>query len=272
MKKLILIFLFPGYLIFPGNGWAHQPPLKIVRSQRIEARKDIDVLVISIKGAFGENRRPDYYFELQSNGKLLMLKGDSEQNMLEVRAGKLPLRLVRRVFRVAKMPSVLYARDTDPGEIMFSDSDWVNVGIVTKGRVKNYIGWAYTEEIKDYPAEFQSLLQELKAKGEMMLKASYIKALVWARAVDSQRVRAIEEDRKVNIRFHLVSQESLKNIHALKQAFYTPGRIFPIKDDAELKKFMELSRAAHPKSEGGGGIFKTQEGKHYEVWMYASRP
>src|SRR5215211_2424035 len=85
------------------------------------------------------------YFDLQSDGRFVFAEGDDYSTMKVVRSGILPGKLVRRAFQIVDKPSVLNAHDTDSGEPILSDSDWVSVGLMRGAKVKAIGGWGFQE-------------------------------------------------------------------------------------------------------------------------------
>jgi hypothetical protein len=128
-----------------------------------------DAVWVSIMARLDEPGGLNYYLDIQCDGRFLLAKSDKyDFKKREIRSGLLAPEVVRRAFRIITNPSVLNARDTDPGEPMFSDSDWVNIGLMTDGKVQRMGGWAFAEEFKDYPVEFRNLINELKAVAETL--------------------------------------------------------------------------------------------------------
>jgi hypothetical protein len=179
--------------------------------------------------------------------------------MKVVRFGVLPEKLVRRAFHIVGKPPVLNADDTEPGEPIFSDSDWVSIGLMIRGKVRANGGWAYQEELKDFPAEFRELIRELRSVAAKLPQATNIKALLSAAMVDPKRIESIGRDR-----FIALDEEGLDRLPTLRQAVSMSRRMVAVKDEAQMSRFAELARRMNPQSPYWG-LYKIGEHGFYEV-------
>ncbi|MFC2032117.1 hypothetical protein ACFLUS_01915 [Chloroflexota bacterium] len=128
------------------------------------------------------------YMDLERNGELLAVRGNLNSGIGEVRTGKLSVYIANEAFDIINTPAVLNARDTDPGEQMLSQSEWVNIGIMVNQKLKPTSPWGYTEEMEDYPLEVQQLLIELNELVKTMpLATPRIEAFLFAETVSPQR-------------------------------------------------------------------------------------
>src|SRR6185503_7131560 len=168
MKRILPLLVCLGHLLIPAPVISQQIPTAV----RDKPSSVIDALWISILPTRGQFRS---YFDLQSDGRFIFAEGDSI-TMKAPRSGIVSKKLVHRAFQIVSKPSVLNAVDTDPGETIFSDSDWVSIGLMTGGKVKKRGGWMYRgEEMKDFPAEFQQLMKELRSIAARLPQATNIK-------------------------------------------------------------------------------------------------
>ena len=181
------------------------------------------------------------YFDLQSDGRFIFAEGDPS-NLKVIRAGDIPKMLVRRAFQIVGKPSVFKASDTDPGEPIFSDSAWVSVGLMAGGKVMARGGWAYQEELKDFPQEFQQLIRELRSVAARLPQATNIKALLSASVADEWRVKLIGRDR-----FFTLDQAMLDKLPSLKEAILMSRRMVAV-DETQMSRLTELARRIQPQS------------------------
>lgn len=209
----------------------------------------------------------DRFLDVQHDGQIFMVKGFPNRAALEVRAGPIPDALIQRAFRILTSPAIVNARDTEPGEEIFSDSFWVSVGMVIKGTVTFSQPWGYTEELKDYPAEFQQLLVELTASAENLPIASEIKAIIVADGVDPERRRSIQDDPRKFYAFVELDDAALRQIPTLERAIGMPHRLLPVKDDSELDRIVAYFGESNPQSVGRS-LFLTVNGQSYQIEFY----
>src|SRR5687768_4825567 len=146
LKQTLSLVVSLGYLFIPIAGISHERLSESSRQQKQESVV-VDALWINIipsRMNFPPGKYPKVsYFDLQSNGRFVFAEGDDPAFIEIVRSGILSKQFVRRAFQIVDKPSVLNARDTEPGEPIFSDSDWVNVGLSMSGKVKADGGWAF---------------------------------------------------------------------------------------------------------------------------------
>lgn len=202
------------------------------------------------------------YFDLQSDGRFVFAEGNESAFMKVIRSGVLPEKLVRRAFQIVGKPSVLNADDTDPGEPIFSDSQWVSVGLMAGGKVRARGGWAYQEEIKDFPTEFQRLIGELRSVAAKLPQATNIKALLSADVVEEKRVDLIGRDR-----FIALDEVALDKLSVLKQAVLMSRRMVAVEDETQMSRLAELARRINPQSKYWG-LYKIGEQGFYEIGAY----
>jgi len=243
-----------------------QEPLYESTREQKEESLPVDALWLNIlasKRNFIPGKYPQSsYFDVQSNGRFVFAEGDQSSTMKVVRSGTLPEMLVRRAFQIVNKPSVLNAVDTDPGEPIFSDSDWVSIGLMLGGKVKARGGWAYQEEVKDFPAEFRKLIAELRSFAATLPQAANIKALLSAAAVDRKRVESIGRDR-----FIALDEERLDRLPALRQAVLMSRRMVAVEDETQMRRLAELARQMKPES-AYWGLYSIREKGFYEVAAY----
>ena len=243
---------------------SQQPVSESSRKQQKDSRV-VDALWINIKASENSplGKFPQaYYFDLQSDGRFVFAEGDDYSTMKVVRLGVLPEKLVRRAFHIVSKPSVVNAHDTDPGEPIFSDSDWVSIGLMLDGKVKARGGWAYQEEFKDFPAEFRELIPELKSVAAKLPQATNIKALLSADVVEPWRMKLIDLDH-----FIVLDEEGLNRLPALRQAVSMSRRMVAVEDEAQMSQFAELARRINPQSVYSAG-YKIEGRGYYEVGAY----
>jgi hypothetical protein len=239
-------------------------PFAVVSQERLsESSGKVDALWISVLPAFkdfGSDKRPQSsYFDLQSDGRFLFAEGDDYSSMKVVRSGVLPQKFVRRAFQIVDKPAVWNARDTDAGEPILSDSEWVSVGLMVKGNVKARGGWGYQEEIKDFPTEFRKLISELRSIAAKLPQATNIKVLLSAAVVQTKRVELIGEDH-----FIVVDEEQLDRLPALRQAIVTSRRMVAVHDEIEMSQFAEFARRMNRKF-AYRGLYRIEGHGFYEV-------
>lgn len=268
MKKTLPLLICLVHLLIPIAVMSQQPSSDSSRKQKTNSRA-VDALWISIlpsKIDFPPGKYPQsIYFDVQSDGRFVVAEGDDPTILKVVRSGVLPEKLVRRAFQIVNQPAVLNADDTEPGEPIFSDSDWVSVGLMIGGNVKASGGWAYQEEIKDFPAEFRNLVAELKSIAAKLPQATKIKALLSAGVVDAQRVESIGRNKFIGL-----DEEGLNRLPALKQAILTSRRIIAVEDEAQMSQFAELARRMTSEFPYWG-LYKIGE-QFYEVGSYYLKP
>lgn len=219
-----------------------------------------DALWISILPSLRESgiNQQASYFDLQSDGRLFFAAGDPI-NLQVLRSGVVPKMLVRRAFKIVGKPSVLNASDTDAGEPILSDSEWVSVGLMKGGKVRAHGGWGYREEIEDFPADFQQLIRELRSLASKLPQTTNIKALLSASAANEKRVGSIGQDR-----FITLDQAALDKLPVLKEAILMSRRIVAVEDETQMSRLTELARQMNPQSKYWG-LFKLGEQGYYEI-------
>jgi hypothetical protein len=267
MKRSLFVSVCVAFFIFPADAIS-QRSLSTPSGKQRQAPRVTDALWINILPStrpFPRGKPPQaYYFDLQSDGRFVYARGDESERMEVLRSGILSKKLVRRAFQIVAMPSVLKATDTDPGEPIFSDSDWVSIGLMTGKELKAPGGWAYQEELKDFPVEFRELVKELKSIGEQLPEALNIRMLLSAVVVDDQRAKAIGPDR-----FIALDEAGLDELPALRQALSMSRRMIPV-EDSQLKKLGQLAQRMNAQV-SYWGLYKIGGKEFYEVGKYYLR-
>jgi len=268
MKRSLPLLICLAHLFIPIAVISQEPLSESSRKQRKESPV-IDALWINIlpsRRDFIPGKYPQAsYFDLQSDGRFVFAEGDEYSTMKIVRSGILPEKFVRRAFQIVDKPSVLNADDTDPGEPIFSDSDWVSVGLMIEGKVKASGGWAYQEEIKDFPAEFRKLIAELRSIAAKLPYATNIKALLSAAVVDRKRVESIGRDR-----FIALDEERLEGLPALMQAILMSRRMVAVEDETQMSRLAELAKRMNPES-AYWGLYTIRGQGFYEIGAHYLR-
>ena len=245
MRRFLPLLFCLAHLFMPIVVTSQKPLSESSRQQKKQSPV-IDALWINIlpfRGDFIPGKYPKAtYFDLQSDGRFVFAEGDDPSILEVVRSGIVSEKLVRRAFQIVDKPSVLDADDTDPGEPIFSDSDWVSVGLMIDGKLKASGGWAYQEEIKDYPVEFRNLVAELKRVAASLPLATTIKALLTAAEVETKRVESMGRDRYI-----VLDEERLKLLPVLKQAILMSRRMVAV-DETQMSRLAELAKLMDPKS------------------------
>lgn len=253
MKRILLLVLCLAHLLMPAPVISQQIPTTLRHPSPA-----IDALWICILPTRGQLRS---YFDLQSDGRFIFAEGDSITEKAP-HSGIVSKKLVQRAFQIVSKPSVLNAVDTDPGETIFSDSDWVSIGLMTGGTVKKRGGWMYRgEEMKDFPAEFQQLMGELRSIATKLPQSTNIKALLSAEVVDEKRLGLIGRDR-----FIALDEAALEKFPALKQAVLMSRRMVAVDDEAQMSRLAELARRMNPASKYWGWYKIGQS--FYEIGAY----
>ena len=265
MKRTLPLLICLAHLLIPTLAISQQPASRSSVKQQTDSSA-VDALWISIMPSrrdFRPGKRPkDVYFDLQSDGKFVFAEGDEPRIMKVVRCGVVPETLVRRAFQIVGKPSVLNAVDRDPGEPIFSDSDWVSIGFMAGGKVKALGGWAYQEEIKDFPREFQQLIEELRSVAAKLPPATNIKALLSAARVAEWRLKSMRRDR-----FIALDEATLNRLPVLKQAVFMSQRIIAVEDESQMNGLAELAKQMDPKAKYWG-LYKIGEQRFYEIGAY----
>ena len=276
MKRTCRARLHTLMLLYPLLLTAVLMPASSVARQKQAVSASPDALWINIIPSQKDFRPnwppPDFYLDLQSDGKFLFASGYKFGGQKSLLRGTLPRETVLRAFHIVSQPSVLNARDIGPGEPIFSDSDWVSIGLMVDGQVKAQGGWVYQEELKDYPLEFQKLLAELKSAAEKMAGASNIKMLFSAQAVDKRRLKYLDPDG-----FITLDEASLNALPSLRRAIETAHRMVAIEDDGQMRKLAELARqksqqAAYTGQSPFWGLYRIAPDQYYELDPYYWRP
>jgi hypothetical protein len=236
-----------------------------------EARQTSDAVWISIRISRPRaGNDSDFYFDLQREGTILVFKRRSHFSSKEESgfySGVLPASVARRIFQVVSAPEVLNARDAGSGEQIFSESDWVNVGAMIGAKFKQAPLWGFTEELKDYPAQFQRAVEELKRLAGSFPKATDVKQLVSADPVNDKRAQAIRSDPRRFYNIIDLPERTVAEMPALKQARANLQRIIPIKSNGELQQLLSLAKESNLKGTGEG-FFLTISGKSYQIRLY----
>lgn len=262
MTMTLPLIICLACLLIPTAAISQQPLSESTREQKKDFRS-VDALWINILPSrieFSAGKHPQVsYFDLQSDGRFIFAAGDEFSAMKVLRSGVLPQKLVQRAFRIVDKPSILNATDTEPGEPIHSDSDWISVGLMTAGgKVKAKGGWGYREELKDFPAEFRELIGELKSAAARLPQATNIKALLSAAVVDAWRIDLIGRDQ-----FIALDEASLDRLPALKQAISMSRRMVVVEDKTQLTRLAELARRMNPQSTYWG-LYKIGK-EYYEI-------
>src|SRR5688572_6222511 len=146
MKRTLRLGMCLVQLFLPTPLFSQQP-LSVSSRKQTKSSPAVDALWINVLPslrhlAHGRHSHASY-FDLQRDGKFVFAQGDEFSAMKLVRSGVISKILVHRAFQIVAKPSVLKAKDTDSGEPMLSDSDWVSIGLMIGGKVKAEGGWAY---------------------------------------------------------------------------------------------------------------------------------
>ena len=182
------------------------------------------------------------YLDLGRNGEFLFKK--HLQGKTELRFGNLTENVVNKAFKILDTRGVLNAKDSGEGEPLFSQSEWIRVGMVINGKLK----FSQSAPIEDFPLDFQQLLKELKQSAEKQPVAQNIKAFLTAENVDSQRAQSIKSDPRKFFNFISVSEEELNTAPAIKNAIGALGRQVPVRNTSELQKIEEYIKLSNLKS------------------------
>lgn len=241
------------------------------KQKKQESQQASDAVWISIRVSRpAANNDSDFYFDLQRDGTILVLRQRvyfATKGERDLRLGVLSGSVAKRIFQIISAPSVLEARDTETSEQMDSTSDWVNVGARIGGQLKQAPLWGFTEEFKDYPAQFQQVIEELKRIAETLPQTTDVKKLIVASPVDDKRAQAIRDDPRRFFNIMNLSEKEAAELPAMSQAQRTPWRMIPIKNDDEVQRLLDLAKKASPRSTGGG-FFLTIAEKAYEIRLY----
>jgi len=262
MKRTLPLLICLAQLFMPIAVISQEPLSKSSHKQKNDPPA-VDALWINVIPAFkdfgSDKRHQFFYFDLQSDGRFVFAEGDDYSSMKLVRSGVLPPKLVRRAFQIVDKPSVWNAHDTDAGEPILSDSEWVSVGVMIKGNVKARGGWGYQEEIKDFPAEFRKLISELRSVAAKLPQATNIKVLLSAAVVQEKRVELIGRER-----FIVVDEAQLDRLPALRQAIVMSRRMVVVPDDTQMSRFAEFAKRTNRDS-AYRGLYRIQGHGFYEL-------
>jgi hypothetical protein len=271
MKRTLPLLICLAHFFTPIAVISQPPVSESSRKQKGDSPA-VDALWITVVPAFkdfgSDKRPPSSYFDLQSDGRFVFAEGDDYSSMKVVRSGILSQKLVRRAFQIVDKPSVWNAHDTDAGEPILSDSEWVSVGLMINGNVKARGGWGYQEEIKDFPAEFRKLISELRSIAAKLPQATNIKVLLSAALVQTKRVELIGEDH-----FIVVDEEQLDRLPALRQAIVMSRRMVVVQDEPQMNRFAEFARRMNRES-AYRGLYRIQGHGFYELeapYLYGAR-
>ena len=224
-------------------------------NQNIE--KPIDALWISTNFF---QKTDKLYIDLQRDGKFFSKR--EVQGKTEVRFGSLTQDVINQAFKAVDTRGVLNAKDSGEGEPLFSQSEWVKVGMSIDGKTK----FSQSAPIEDFPSDFQQLLKDLKLLAEKQVVAQDIKAFIFAELVDSQRAKSIREDPRKFFVFVEIKESDLIAIPSAKNAIGTVGRQIPLRDNAELQKIEEYIKLSNLKSISKE-FFITFDGKSYQLQL-----
>lgn len=203
------------------------------------------------------------YFDLRRDGTILVVKENRNVNgFSEVRSGKLSRKMTQHVFSVATSKEVLRVRDSESGEQLFSQSEWVMMGLMIDRRVTDL--WEFREELKDYPEKFQQLVSELKSLSKSLPLASDIKAVIFSNRVDMQRAKSIKEDTRRFYDFVVIGKKQLLSLPSLRKAIKIAHRRFPVQERSELESLKLLLKASNLKSISSD-FFIEFEGEVYQI-------
>ena len=257
MKRSLLLLICLAHLFTPIGVVTQERLFESSGEQKKESAV-VDAFWINILPIRSEHQKPSY-FDLQSDGRFVFAEGDDPAIIKTVRSGILPKKFVWRAFQIVNKPSVFKARDTDPGEQIFSDSDWVSVGLVIDGKVKASGGWFYQEELKDFPAEFRKLLAELRSVAVKLPHATNIKALLSGGMVEMKRVELIGRER-----FIVLDEEAQDRLPALMQAISMSRRMIAVEDETQMRRLEQLARRLNPQS-AYWGLYTIRGQDFYEI-------
>ncbi len=234
-------------------------------------RQTQDAVWISIRNSRPTaNNISDVYFDLERNGAILVFRKrvhSGTKGVPEVYTGVLPQSATRRIFQVITAPEVLNARDSELGEPIFSQSDWANVGALIGDKFKQAPLWGFTEELKDYPTQFQQVIDELKRFANNLPQNKSVKKLVSAALVDDRRANVIRNDPRRFYNILDLTEKDLFEIPALSQARTSLQRMIPIKSEKELQRLLSLMNASNLKGQGES-FFLTISGRTYQIQLY----
>ena len=211
------------------------------------------------------------YIDLQRNGEFLSVIGNQYSHSYLVFSGTAPKELVDKAFRITNTPAVLNARDTDPGEKFLSGEEWINVGILINQNLKSSFRWGFTEELFDYPQEFQELVAELKSFSDSSAIDPDILALITVSEVDSDRALRIKNDPRKIYDFIEIEKANLDETPSLRNAILQISRLVPIKNEAELQKIKEYLNESRLQSVGRD-FFITVSDRSYQVELLSASP
>ena len=244
---LAVVILGGGYVfLFSGTEQS------VVKSWQ-NAEKPIDAVWISTN--FYSNKDMSY-MDLQRNGDFFSKK--EGRGKTEFRFGSLAQSIITRAFNVVNTKGVLNVRN--PGGEAFPGAEWVKVGMVIDGKTKS----SPTTEIGNFPSDFQQLLKDLKPLAEAQPIAQDIKASIFSKLVDSQRVKSLKEDPRRFFTFVEVKESDLATSLSIKIAINILGRQIPLRDSMELQKIENYLKLSNLKSVTKQ-FFITFEGKSYEL-------
>lgn len=224
----------------------------IETNQNIE--KPIDALWVSTNFF---QKTDKLYIDLQRNGDFFSKR--EAQGKTEVRFGSLAQEVINRAFKVVDTRGVLNTKDSGEGEPLFSQSEWVKVGIFIDGKTK----FSQSAPTEDFPSDLQQLLKDLKLLAKKQEVTKDIKAFIFAELVDSQRAKSIKEDPRKFFAFVEIKESDLVAIPSVRNAISMLGRQIPLRDSAELQKIEEYIKLSNLKSVSKE-FFITFDGKSYQ--------
>jgi hypothetical protein len=204
-----------------------------------------------------------FYFDIGRDGQILAVREDGRSfGFSDLRSGKLSAELTERVFSVVTSKEVLGARDTEPGEQLFSDSEWVSLGLLIDERVTDL--WGFREELKDYPEKFRRLVSELKSLSGSLPAARNTKAVIYSRPVDARRAQSIREDARRFYDFVPVGEGQLSALPSLARALRVANRRIPVESSPELETLKAFLKESNLRSTGTD-FFVEHGGRIYQI-------
>jgi len=257
MKKIILLIVMVALILIIAVFFSKYP------SNKIDAESSLENALWIYSGST--------YIDLESDGEFLSVIGNRYVQYYEVRSGTVEQELVDKTFRITNNPAVLNAKDTDNGESIFSQEEWVNVGILVSQNIKSTSPWGFTEELPDYPEEFQELVAELKSFSDSSTVDSDIIALVLAQEVDSTRTQRIKNDPRKFYDFVEIEEVVLEETPSLGKAIFQISRLIPISNEAEFKKINEYHSKSNLQS-SGRDFFIIVSDHSYQVEILLTSP
>lgn len=204
-----------------------------------------------------------FYFDIGRDGQILVVREDKHAGgFSDVRSGRLSREMTERVFSVVTSKQVLEARDTEPGEEIFSDSEWVSLGLLFNESVTQL--WGFREELKDYPEKFRLLVSELKSLGDSLPVARSTRAVIHSRPVDARRAQSIREDARRFYDFVAVDESRMSSLPALAQSIRIAYRRIPVESPSEVRTLKAFLKESNLKSTGTD-FFIEHGGRIYQI-------